>query len=178
MLQVGFGLNPWQAGLLLLVYFAGNLSMKSATTPTLRTFGFRKVLIGNGLGVAATVAACGLLAPDTPWLAMAIVLFAAGLTRSMQFTCFSTLAFADISPAQRSTSSTIFNMFQQLALGFGVAMAAVVLDVSRTLRGANDVGLADFHVAFFAFGLIALLATTMVMRLPADAGAEVSGRQA
>jgi hypothetical protein len=109
---------------------------------------------------------------------MAVVLFAAGLTRSMQFTCFSTLAFADISPAQRSTSSTIFNMFQQLALGLGVALAAVVLDVSRTLRGANDVGLADFHVAFFAFGLIALLATTMVMRLPADAGAEVSGRQA
>jgi EmrB/QacA subfamily drug resistance transporter len=178
MLQVGFGLNPWQAGLLLLVYFAGNLSMKSVTTPTLRTFGFRKVLLGNGLGVAATVAACGLLMPDTPWLAMAIVLFAAGLTRSMQFTCFSTLAFADISPAQRSTSSTIFNMFQQLALGFGVAMAAVVLDVSRSLRSANDVGLADFHVAFFAFGLIALLATTMVMRLPPDAGAEVSGRQA
>jgi EmrB/QacA subfamily drug resistance transporter len=177
MLQVGFGLNPWQAGLLLLVYFAGNLSMKSVTSPTLRTFGFRKVLIGNGLGVAATVAACGLLAPDTPWLAMAIVLFAAGLTRSMQFTCFSTLAFADISPAQRSTSSTIFNMFQQLALGFGVAAAAVVLDVSRGLRGATDVGLADFHVAFFAFGLIALLATTLVMRLPADAGSEVSGRQ-
>jgi hypothetical protein len=178
MLQVGFGLNPWQAGLLLLVYFAGNLAMKSVTSPTLRTFGFRKVLVGNGLGVAATVAACGLLAPTTPWLAIAIVLFAAGLTRSMQFTCFSTLAFADVSPAQRSSSSTIFNMFQQLALGFGVAMAAVVLDLSRALRGATDVALADFHVAFFAFGFVALIATALVARLPADAGAEVSGRQA
>jgi EmrB/QacA subfamily drug resistance transporter len=178
MLQVGFGLNPWQAGLFLLVYFAGNLAMKSATTPMLRTFGFRNVLIGNGLGVAATVAACGVLAPATPWLVTALVLFAAGLTRSMQFTCFSTLAFADVSPDQRSSSSTIFNMFQQLALGFGVAFAAVVLDLSRALRDAADVGLTDFHVAFLAFGAVALFATAMVMRLPSDAGAEVSGRQA
>jgi EmrB/QacA subfamily drug resistance transporter len=177
MLQVGFGLNPWQAGLLLLVYFAGNLAMKSVTTPMLRTFGFRNVLIGNGLGVAVTVAACGVLTAATPWLATALVLFAAGLTRSMQFTCFSTLAFADISPAQRGSSSTIFNMFQQLALGFGVAFAAVVLDASRALRGAAEVGLSDFHAAFFAFGAIALVATAMVARLAPDAGAEVSGRQ-
>ena len=66
MLQVGFGLNPWQAGLYLLVYFAGNLSMKSVTTPTLRRFGFRNVMIGNGLAVAGTVAACGLLTPANP----------------------------------------------------------------------------------------------------------------
>ena len=176
MLQVGFGLNPWQAGLYLLVYFAGNLSMKSVTTPTLRRFGFRNVMIGNGLAVAATVAACGLLTPETPWLLISVVLFAAGLTRSMQFTTFSTLAFADIAPEQRSSSSTIFNMFQQLALGFGVASAALVLDWSRAARGAADVGLADFHVAFFVFGVVALLATAMVLRLPRNAGAEVSGR--
>jgi EmrB/QacA subfamily drug resistance transporter len=176
MLQVGFGLNPWQAGLYLLVYFAGNLAMKSVTTPTLRRFGFRNVMIGNGLAVAATVAACGLLTPDTQWLLISIVLFAAGLTRSMQFTTFSTLAFADIPPEQRSSSSTIFNMFQQLALGFGVASAALVLDWSRAARGASDVGLADFHAAFVVFGMVALFATAMVLRLPRDAGAEVSGR--
>ncbi len=177
MLQVGFGLNPWQAGLYLLVYFAGNLAMKSVTTPLLRRFGFRNVLIGNGLAVAVSVAACGLLSPDTPWLLISIILFAAGLTRSMQFTSFSTLAFADMPPAQRSSSSTIFNMFQQLAIGFSVAFAAVILDVSRATRGAGEVGLADFHAAFIVFGVVALCATIMVARLPRNAGAEVSGRR-
>lgn len=177
MLQVGFGLNPWQAGLYLLVYFGGNLAMKSVTTPMLRKFGFRNVLIGNGLGVAASVAACGLLTPATPMLVIALVLFVAGLTRSMQFTCFSTLAFSDIPPEQRSSSSTIFNMFQQLALGLGVAAAALVLDASRAGRGAADVGLADFHIAFFVFGSIALIATLVVARLPRDAGSEVSGHR-
>jgi EmrB/QacA subfamily drug resistance transporter len=177
MLQVGFGLNPWQAGLYLLIYFGGNLAMKSVTTPMLRKFGFRNVLVGNGLGVAASVAACGLLTPSTPSIVIAVVLFVAGLTRSMQFTCFSTLAFADIPAEQRSSSSTIFNMFQQLALGLGVAAAALVLDASRAGRGASDVGLTDFHIAFFVFGAIALVATLVVARLPRDAGAEVSGHR-
>jgi EmrB/QacA subfamily drug resistance transporter len=178
MLQVGFGLNPWQAGLYMLIYFGGNLAMKSVTKPMLSRFGFRNVLIGNGLGIALSVAACGLLTPATPWLLVVIVLFAAGLTRSMQFTCFSTLAFADIAPEQRSSSSTIFNMFQQLALGLGVAAAAVVLDLSRAVRGVTEVGLPDFHAAFFVFGVVALVATVVVARLPRDAGAEVSGHRA
>src|SRR5688572_9410084 len=78
MLQVGFGLNPWQAGLYMLIYFGGNLAMKSVTKPMLSRFGFRNVLIGNGLGIALSVAACGLLTPATPWLLVVIVLFAAG----------------------------------------------------------------------------------------------------
>lgn len=177
MLQVGFGLNPWQAGLYLLVYFVGNLAMKSVTTPMLRKFGFRNVLIGNGLGVAVSVAACGLLTPATPWPLILVILFAAGMTRSMQFTTLSTLAFADISPEQRSSSSTIFNMFQQLAIGFSVAAAALTLDLSRAARGASEVGLVDFHAAFFAFGVVALAAIGMAVRLPRGAGAEVSGHR-
>lgn len=178
MLQVGFGLNPWQAGLYLLIYFAGNLAMKSVTKPMLQRFGFRNVLVGNGLGIALSVAACGLLTPATPWLLIIAVLFVAGLTRSMQFTCFSTLAFADIPPQQRSSSSTIFNMFQQLALGFGVAAAALVLELSRAARGAGEVGLIDFRAGFFVFGAVALVATAIVARLPRNAGAEVSGHRA
>jgi hypothetical protein len=178
MLQVGFGLNPWQAGLYLLIYFGGNLAMKSVTKPMLRQVGFRNVLIGNGIGIAVSVAACGFLTPSTPWLIAGVVLFAAGLTRSMQFTCFSTLAFSDIPPEQRSSSSTIFNMFQQLALGLGVAAAAVVLDLSRALRGVGEIGVTDFRAAFLVFATVALVATLIVARLPRDAGAEVSGHRA
>ena len=109
----------------------------------------------------------------SPWVG----LFAAGLTRSMQFTSFSTLAFADIPPAQRSSSSTIFNMFQQLAIGFSVAAAALTLDLSRAARSASEVGLVDFHTAFFVFGVVALAAIGMAVRLPRGAGAEVSGHR-
>ena len=68
MLQLGFGLNPWQAGAYVLIYFSGNLAMKSATTRILRSYGFRSVVVANGIGVFLTIAACGFLTPGMPWL--------------------------------------------------------------------------------------------------------------
>ena len=175
MLQLGFGLNPWQAGAYVLIYFSGNLAMKSVTTRILRGYGFRTVVVANGVIIVVTIAACGLLTPSTPLLVMALVLFAAGLARSMQFTTFSTLVFADVTAAQRSSASTLFNMSQQISIGLGVAAAAIVLETSRTLNGEAAVSLADFHIAFFIFALVTLGATLMAARLPRDAGAELSG---
>jgi EmrB/QacA subfamily drug resistance transporter len=177
MLQLGFGLNPWQAGIFVLVYFSGNLVMKSATTKILRSYGFRNVLIANGLFVFCTIMACGFLTADTPWLITALVLFAAGLTRSMQFTTFSTMVFADVLPAQRSSASTLFNMSQQVSIGLGVATAAIVLETSRTLHAETAVSLADFHLAFFIFAFVVLCATLLATRLPRGAGAELSGHR-
>ena len=99
MFQVPFGMTAFQSGLLMLAMFAGNLSMKSVTTPVLRRFGFRKVLLGNGVVTALLLLACGLLAPQTPKIVIIAVLFLHGLSRSMQFTSISTLAFVDIPKA-------------------------------------------------------------------------------
>jgi EmrB/QacA subfamily drug resistance transporter len=177
MLQLGFGLNPWQAGVYVLIYFSGNLAMKSATTRILRSYGFRSVVIANGIVVFLTIAACAVLTPGTPWALTALVLFAAGLTRSMQFTTFSTLVFADVRPEQRSSASTLFNMSQQVSIGLGVAAAAIVLETSRTLHGEAAVTLADFHTAFLIFAFVTLGATLLAARLPRDAGAELSGHR-
>src|SRR5205085_7303348 len=45
MFQVGFGLDAFRAGLLMVAVFAGNLAMKPGTTFILRRFGFRRVLL-------------------------------------------------------------------------------------------------------------------------------------
>jgi uncharacterized membrane protein len=70
--------------------------MKTGTTRVLRAFGFRRVLLVNGLLNAASILACALLSPATPLLVIAAVLFFGGLTRSMQFSAYNTIAFADI----------------------------------------------------------------------------------
>ena len=44
MFQIGFGASAFEAGIMLLVYMAGNLAMKSVTTPILHRFGFRDVI--------------------------------------------------------------------------------------------------------------------------------------
>src|SRR5580704_10795861 len=65
MFQVGFGLNAFQSGLLMLGLFTGNLLMKSVVTPILRRFGFRTVLTTNGILNAILMAGCALMFPQT-----------------------------------------------------------------------------------------------------------------
>jgi len=99
----------------------------------------------------------------------------AGLTRSMQFTALNTLAFADVASAQRSSAATLSSMLQQVAMLFGVAVAAALLNLSQIARGEATPDLVDFRTAFVAIGLIALVASFRFMVLPPNAGAEVSG---
>jgi EmrB/QacA subfamily drug resistance transporter len=177
MFQVAFGLSAWMAGLYVLAYFAGNLLMKTVTTPALRRFGFRQVLVVNGALAGLSMLACALLAPATPTAVVIAVLLAAGLTRSMQFTALATLAFADVEAHQRASSSTLSSMLQQLSVALGVALAALLLNLSQAHRGGARLALADFHLAFLVVGAVALAASALFLRLPTDAGAEVSGHR-
>jgi hypothetical protein len=95
----------------------------------------------------------------------------------MQFTALSTLAFADITTAQRSSSSTLSSMLQQVAMLLGVAVAAAVLNISQLLHGTPTLLLDDFRAAFIVIGLIALLSSFSFLKLDAHAGAEVSGHR-
>ncbi len=176
MFQIGFGRSAFEAGGMLFVYMLGNLAAKSVTTPILRRFGFRRVLVGNGLVGAAAIAGCGLLSPDVAMPAVYAVLLAAGLTRSMHFTSLATLAFADISPGQRAGASALVSTMQQVAMAVAVAFAATALALFVDLRGGSDLVLADFRHALFAAAALMAVGALLALRLPKDAGAEVSRR--
>ncbi|RUU58364.1 DHA2 family efflux MFS transporter permease subunit [Mesorhizobium sp. M2C.T.Ca.TU.002.02.1.1] len=173
--QVGFGLRPVDAGLLVLAYFLGNLGMKTVTTPTLRRFGFRTVMVVNGAIASLAIMACGAISPQTPLALTVALMLVAGLTRSMQFTALNTLAFADIGAPQRSSAATLSSMLQQIAMLFGVAIAAAILNLSQIVRGEAVPDLLDFRITFVAIGLVGLAAAMRFLVLPANAGAEVSG---
>ena len=178
--QVGFGLDAFQAGMLVLAVFAGNLLMKPLTTPVLRRFGFRTVLIGNGLLNTVLLACLALLTPATPVWLIATLLFAGGMTRSMQFTALNTVAFADIPQPQMSDANTLFSTVFQLAMGIGIALGAVALrlgDWAAPQLGLAQVPAASFRLAFLVVGLVALLGIIDALRLSRDAGDHVSRPQ-
>ena len=129
LLQLAFRMTPFASGLLVLFVFAGNLAIKPFTSPILRRFGFRRTLIGTGLINSAAVFGCACLTPAVPWAVIAALLFVNGVTRSVLFTGFNTLAFVDVPQTRMSGANTVFNVMQQITMGLGV-----------TLRGA---GLAD-----------------------------------
>jgi hypothetical protein len=174
MFQVGLGASAVTGGIMLLVYMAGNLAMKSVTTPILHRFGFYRVLLVNGTLCVLALIGCGLLTGETPLAITWTVLFVAGLTRSMHFTATSTLAFADVPDRDRGGATTLWAMSQQFGNVLGVALAAFALGISRALHGGTALTLTDFHRAMDASAMLMTIAVLWLLRLPRDAGAELA----
>jgi hypothetical protein len=179
--QIGFGLNGFVAGTLVLAVFTGNLAMKPLTTPILRRCSFRATLLVNGGLNAGLIFACALLTPATPVPVIVALLFASGMTRSMQFTALNTLAFAEVPEGWMSGANTVFNMVQQLFMAMGIALGAVALRIAGLLGPGGAPGalpLGHFRTAFVIIGAVSLLGTLDVLGLAPAAGDKVRLRQA
>jgi EmrB/QacA subfamily drug resistance transporter len=170
--QIGFGLNAFVSGLLVLSVFAGNIVMKIFTTRTLNRFGFRRVLVVNGFLNAAALLACALISPETPVPVIMGLLFVSGLTRSMQFTTLATIAFADVPQDKMNGANTLQNIVQPIGFAIGIAVAALALRAGALLfpSGTGQLSVMEFHVAFVIVGIIALVAVFDTLGLASGAG--------
>jgi EmrB/QacA subfamily drug resistance transporter len=177
MFQLGFGLTPVASGLLLLIYMSANLLMKTMTNPILRRFGIRRVLMVNGLIASAGIAACALITPSLSLLVSGLILVLAGASRSMQFTAITMVTFADITDEQRAPANVLFSLTQQVGMGMGVAVGALMLNISQLARGASELSVFDFRVALVLAGLLSALAVLPYASLGPDAGGAISGHR-
>jgi EmrB/QacA subfamily drug resistance transporter len=176
MLQLGFGLTPFQSGLLTLSGAIGAIVMKTVVGTIVRQFGFRNVLIVNSVICGLFLMANGLFTPATPhWLILAVLLVG-GLFRSLQFTSVNTMGYADVSDTRMSSATSLSSTAQQLSVSFGVGTGALILHLTLASRGAADLSAGDFWPAFVIIGLISMASALVFLPLPADAGASVSGK--
>jgi EmrB/QacA subfamily drug resistance transporter len=178
MLQIGFGLTPFESGTLTFTTAVGALLMKTTAGPILRRLGFRRVLIGNAILSGALLAVYGLFEPTTPHLAILAVLIVSGYFRSLQFTSVNTLAYADMPRERMSRATSFASVSQQLSLSVGIGSGALLLHLTVLARGDTQVAAGDFAPAFFALALLSALSCLVHVRLRPDAGAEVSGHVA
>jgi MFS family permease len=144
--------------------FLGNLTIKPATTPLMRRFGIRNVLLANGMASVGCFGLLALLAPGLPIVAMAAVLYVSGALRSIGFTAYASLAYSGIAGDDLTHGNTLNSSVQELAAGLGIAIAALLLGI-----------LSSYPYVYLVLG--AVLATTLIetLRLPRDAGSHVSG---
>lgn len=177
MFQVGFGMDAFHSGLLVLAVFVGNLTIKPATTPLIRRLGFKKLLLINGALNVVALLACAFLTPQTPvWLIM-LILYLGGVFRSIQFTAVSTLAFADVPSAQMSYANTLFSTATQLAVGLGITLGAIGIRIGEkisTAAGLSAIPGISFRLAFAVIAVICLVGMFDTLRLTKDAGSAVS----
>lgn len=179
LLQVGFGYSPTEAGMVLIALFAGNLAMKSMTTPILRKFGYRRVLIGSSIASFAGIAGCALLTPHTPIVVICAFLFASGMTRSMHFTTLGTMAFSDIPKPSMGDATSMFNTSIQLTMAAGIALSALAVKLGEPLMlslGSDATDL-PYRFAFLPLSVPCLATLIEALRLPHDAGDSFVGRK-
>jgi EmrB/QacA subfamily drug resistance transporter len=177
MFQLGLGYDAFEAGALLMAVFAGNLAMKPMTTPVLRRFGFRRVLVVNGLLNAAAIASCAAIDGAMPLPLVCAILFVGGLTRSMQFTALNTVAFADIPQQAMSAANTLFSAAFQLAMGLGVALATIAWRIGGAVAAPDASPAVPFRIAFLLIAAVALIGVWDSARLDPAAGEQVSKRK-
>ncbi|WSQ06997.1 MFS transporter [Streptomyces sp. NBC_01231] len=177
MFQEAFDWSAATAGVVLIAVFAGNVAVKPFTTPLLRRYGFRTVLLVNGVATAVTFVLCGLLGPHTPPTAVVCVLFLSGVCRSVSLSAYATIGFADIAPERSSDANALSSTVQQLAAGLGVAFGALALraagPVAPLLGLAGPTG--PYRVAFALLAVVPLVTVAEAARLRRDAGAVVTG---
>jgi len=173
MFQLGFGLSPIQSGSLTFVSTLGAMIMRPTGRVLLRTFGFRRILIGNLFLASATIAGLALFRADTPhWFVLGYLLVF-GFLRSTQYLCINTLSYAEVPPGLVSRATSIGGIAQQLSQSFGVAIAASLL--AQVVGHDRPITAADFPPVFVIIAVIALSALVGFVRLRPTDGQEVSG---
>jgi len=175
LLQVGFGMSALAAGFLTFMTGVGSLTTKAVAPPLLRKFGFRRLLLINGVIVSAVICSMGLIRPNTPHWLILCVLLAYGFFRSLQNSSFVGLTYADIDDEHMSRATTTSSMFNQLNQSMGVGVAATILHLLMRMGGHDQLTAESIYPVFWIMGSLGLLSLYFVFRLPRSAGVALSG---
>lgn len=178
--QVGFGATAFTSGLLTVAAAIGSFIMKVAAIPILRRWGFRTVLVGNGILSAGGVLICAFFTKGSPFALIFVGLLIGGFFRSLQYTALNSIAFADVSGPRMSAATSFSSMMQQISNGMGVAFAAVVLNLVLVLHGGSrtDIPVGDIRITIILMAIVTVASCFYFIQLKPDAAAEVSGHGA
>jgi EmrB/QacA subfamily drug resistance transporter len=178
LMQVGFGLSPFQSGLVTFASAVGAMGMKTLAARIIRAFGFRNMMTVNAVISAAFLGACALFTVTTPLLLIMIILVVGGFFRSLEFTAINTVAYAEVEPAQMSRATTLVSVNQQLAISAGVAVGAFSVETTLWWRHLTELTADVFAPAFVVVSVISAASCYFFWQMPDDAGHEISGRKA
>ena len=177
MLQIGFGTSAAHSGAITFAAAAGAMVMKPAAQYALRQFGFRSLLTVNGALSAIMLGLCALFRAGTPITLIYGILLLGGFFRSLQFTAYNTLAFADVTTERMSAATSLYSLLQQLTLTLGITIGAAALEISVAVTGHATARPADFSAALLVVAIASLCAVPASLLMARNTGAEMSGHR-
>ena len=176
MLQLVFGLSPFESGLVTFAGAVGALIAKFMATRLFLVYGFRTSLTLATLVSTLGILAMGFYQPGTPIPLIVTMLVVAGFAQSTFWTGSNAFTFADIEDKDTGQANVISQVLGQITFALGVALGGGVLEASHMMRGGELV-LADFHMAFYVVAAVCGVSTVLFMRMPKDAGSQLSGHK-
>lgn len=172
LLQVGFGLNPFQSGLITFLNTAGAMSMRAWVVHLVKRFGFRQVFLAGVALNSSLMAGFALFEITTPHILIAAYLFCFGVLRSAQMIGMSALAYSDVPPEEMSKATSIFALGQRLSQSLGVGISASLLTF---IAGDGPITVPDFKIVFVLIALLMASSALGFRRLKPGDGWQVSG---
>ena len=113
--------------------------------------------------------------PTWPVVLIYLILLAGGFFRSLQFTAYNALAYADIPRPRMGFATGFYATVQQVSMTLGVSVGAASLTVTMALTGTHEPQLRDFAIAFLVVAALSLSSLPVSLLLPRDAAQELSG---
>ena len=172
--QIGLGMDPFHAGMLVCLASFGAMFMRVGAPSLLRRFGLRAVLIGNAVLLAAFVAGFSLFGPHSSAWLMALYIFGFGVARTVQFAALGALSLdlpADMMSKGTSTAATA----QRLVQSAGVAVAAALM--AWAAGPGHQIGLDGFAFVFRTMGLIVVASVVGFRYLTVADGQMLTGHR-
>ena len=144
--QVSFGWSATMAGAMVVALFVGNVGIKPFTTPIIKRWGFRTVLIFSNTAGGLVLASFLFVRAETPLVLIALLLFVSGALRSLGFSAYNTLQFVDISPEQTSNANVLSATLHQLGMSLGIAVAVIAMTLAPTANWSFPLAAALFLI--------------------------------
>ena len=165
LLQVGLGLGPMNAGLMMVPVAAAGMVSKKLAVKLVERYGYRRVLMVNTVLVGLAMASFILMTPGQhlAWRLLQLAFF--GAVNSLQFTVMNTVTLRDLDREFASSGNSLLSMVMMLAAGFGAAAAGSLLAAFGNHLDSNS-ATAALHATFLCVGAITLTSTMIFWQLP------------
>jgi len=165
LLQVGMGMSPMNAGLLMIPVAAAGMVSKRYAVKLVERFGYRRVLMVNTVLVGLAMASFIFMTPGQHLWIRIVQLALFGAVNSLQFTVMNTVTLRDLDRDFASAGNSLLSMVMMLATGFGAAAAGSLLAAFNHLDASHG-ATAALHATFVCVGAITLTSTLIFWQLP------------
>jgi len=167
--QLAYGWSAVEAGLLVMVLFFGNLSIKPFANFSIRRWGYRRVVMSATLIGAAALACLATVGESTTLLLVVPLLYISGATRSVGFTAYMTMQYLEIPKAEMASASPLSNSVHQVATAIGIAGSVGLVTL---LRAAGMAQIGAYQLTFGVIAAVLGLTAIWVATLPKTLGAK------